>query len=128
MVEKEIKNAIDAANKKFQEGFLKQDSAINASIYSEDAIVFPPNSNHIQGKEAIKNFWKTAMDSGVKEANLTTLELTGNEEYVHERGTGLLKIQTKTGKPTQQKIKYVVVWKHTPEGWKNKWDIWNNAP
>jgi uncharacterized protein (TIGR02246 family) len=128
MVDKETKRAIDEANRKFSEGFLRGDASITASGYGEDSVVFPPNGDFVQGKKAIEEFWRDVIASGVKEANLTTLDLLGNENFVCERGTGMLKVQSKHGKITQQKIKYVVVWKRMENEWKNLWDIWNGAP
>jgi len=128
MINEETKRMIDSANKKFSEGFLRADASLTASVYSEDSIVFPPDSNFVLGKEAIEEFWKGVMISGVKEANLTTLDLLGSENFVHERGTGILKIQSKDGNVTEQKLKYVVVWKRIGNEWKNLWDIWNSFP
>ncbi|HLN46115.1 MAG TPA: DUF4440 domain-containing protein [Candidatus Sulfotelmatobacter sp.] len=131
MINEETKRMIDLANKKFSEGFLRADASLTASVYSEESIVFPPDSNFVVGKEAIEEFWKGVMISGVKEANLTTLDLLENENFVYERGTGILKIQSKDEKDenvTEQKLKYVVVWKRIGNEWKNLWDIWNSLP
>ena len=127
MVDEETKKAIDEANRKFSEGFLKGDASITSSIYGEDSIVFPPNEGFVRGKDAIEKFWRGVMSSGVKEANLTTLDLLGDGEYAQERGTGLLKIQSKDGNIAEQKIKYVVIWKRVANEWKNLWDIWNGT-
>ncbi len=125
MINEQDRKAIDAANKRFSEGFLKGDPSITASVYSEDAIAFPPDGNFVGGKRAIEDFWRGVMASGAKEANLTTLELLGEGDFAHERGTGGLKVQSKDGAFTEQKVKYVVVWKRTGNEWKNLWDIWN---
>ena len=126
MIGEEIRKAIDKLNSRLSEGFVKGDTSIIASVYAEDAVILPPDTNMIRGKKAIKEFWGAAMESGVKEANLTTLELSGGGEYVHEMGTCVLKIQPKGGKPTEQNVKYVVVWRRTADGWRINWDIWNN--
>jgi len=128
MVDEETRKAIDDANRKFSEGFLKVDASITSSGYGEDSIVFPPDEQFVHGKEAIEKFWRGVMSSGVKEANLTTLNLLGDGEYVQERGTGLLKIQSKDGNIAEQKIKYVVIWRRSANEWKNLWDIWNGVP
>lgn len=128
MVDEEIKKAIDDANRKFSEGFLKGDASITLSGYVEDSILFPPDADFVLGKEAIEKFWRGVMSSGVREANLTTLDLLGDDECVQERGTGLLKIQSKDGNIAEQKIKYVVVWRRIANDWRNLWDIWNKIP
>jgi uncharacterized protein (TIGR02246 family) len=128
MVADEVQKAIDEANRRFMEGFLKQDPSMNASVYAEDAVVFPPDAAAVQGKKAIEEFWGGVMASGVKEGRLTTVELVGDGDYVHERGTGVLKVHPAGEAPSEQNLKYVVVWKRTAEGWKNLWDIWNSSP
>ncbi len=128
MVADEVRKDIDANNKRFSEGFLRGDASITASIYVEDAVVFPPDAPMIQGRGAIEEFWRTVMASGVKEAELTTLELFGDGDYLHEKGTGILRVHPPGETPAEQRIKFVVVWKHTADGWKNLWDIWNASP
>ncbi|WP_292364200.1 MULTISPECIES: YybH family protein [unclassified Methanoculleus] len=128
MVADEVRKAIDANNKRFSEGFLKGDAAITASVFAEDAVVFPPDTPMIQGREAIEEFWRTVMASGVKEVELTTIELSGDGDFLHEKGTGILRVRPPGGTPAEQKIKFVVVWKRTADGWKNLWDIWNASP
>lgn len=128
MVADEVRKAIDANNKRFSEGFLKGDAAITASVFAEDAVVFPPDTPMIQGREAIEEFWRTVMASGVKEVEPTTIELSRDGDFPHERGTGILRVRPPGGTPAGQKIKFVVVWKRTADGWKNLWDIWNASP
>jgi len=128
MVDNEARKAIDANNRRFSEGFRKGDASITASIYAGDAVVFPPDAPMVEGKGAIEEFWRTVMASGVQEAELTTIELSGSGDYAHERGTGILRVRPPGGTPAEQKIKFVVVWKRTADGWKNMWDIWNISP
>jgi len=128
MVSEETKKAIDEANRKFSEGFRRGDASMTAAGYSDESVVFPPGGDFVQGKQSIEEFWRGVMDSGVKEANLTTLDLLGDGEYVQERGTGLLKVQSGDGHIAEQRIKYVVVWRRVANEWKNLWDIWNGMP
>ena len=128
MTNDEIKMAIDEANKKFSEGFAKSDASITASGFADDAVVFPPDANMIQGKKAIEEFWKTVMASGVKKVTLNTVEISVSGDFTVERGTGVLEIHPETGTPLEQNIKYVVVWRHVANSWKNMWDIWNTSP
>jgi ketosteroid isomerase-like protein len=37
----EIRTAIDKANKRFSEGFVKGDASITASGFADDAVIFP---------------------------------------------------------------------------------------
>ena len=128
MVGYEDRKAINEVNKRFMKGFVKGDASITASVYVEDAVLLPPGGDMINGKKAIEEFWGGAMSSGVKEAKLSTVELSGSGDYLQEMGTGVLKMQPEGGEPAEQNAKYVVVWMRTPVGWKYKWDIWNSTP
>jgi uncharacterized protein (TIGR02246 family) len=128
MISEEVRNAINEVNKRFMKGFVKSDASITASVYAEDAVLLPPGGDMIHGRKAIMEFWGGAMSSGVKEAKLTTVELSGSGDYLQEMGTGVLKSHPEGGELALQNAKYVVVWMHTPDGWKYKWDIWNSSP
>lgn len=128
MVADEVKKAIDTNNERFSEGFQKGDASITASVFAENAVVFPPDAPMVEGRGAIEEFWRAVMASGVKGVELTTIELSGSGDYLHERGTGIIRVRPPGGTPAEQKIKFVVVWKHTADGWKNMWDIWNTSP
>ena len=128
MVSEEVRKSIGEVNKRFMKGFIKGDASKTASVYAENAVLLPPGGNMIHGKKAIEEFWGGVMASGVKEAKLTTVELSGSGDYIQEMGTGVLKSHPEGGEPSEQNAKYIVVWKNTPDGWKYKWDIWNSSP
>jgi uncharacterized protein (TIGR02246 family) len=127
MVSDEVRQAIDKVNRRFSEGFVESDASITASVYAEDAVICPPNSKIIRGRNAIEAFWDSVIKMGAKEAVLTTVELSGSGDTLHELGKGTLTIHPKGQEPTVQKVKYVVVWTHTVDGWKYQWDIWNSG-
>jgi uncharacterized protein (TIGR02246 family) len=128
MVSEEVRKSIDAENKKFMKGFIKADPSLTASVYTDDAVLLPPGGDMIHGKKAIEEFWGGVMASGVKEAKLNTVELSGSGDFCQEMGTGVLVSHPEGGERAEQNAKYVVVWEHTPAGWKYKWDIWNSSP
>jgi uncharacterized protein (TIGR02246 family) len=125
----ETRAAIEEANTKFSKAFERGDSKALASMYTSDAIVFPPDSEMVRGNEAIGEFWKTTRNSGVTSATLTTLDVGRSGDIAYEVGTVSLTIQPE-GKPTTTvAAKYVVVWKRHADGsWKLHRDIWNNLP
>ena len=116
--------AIDAANAKFSADFAKGDAAAVASHYSTTAWAFPPNGEITKGREAIAKLWKGAMDSGIKEVKLTTLEVEAHGDAAYEVGTYAL---TGEGGKTLDAGKYVVVWKRQGGQWKIHRDIWNTS-
>jgi ketosteroid isomerase-like protein len=118
--------AIEAANARFATLFKQADGAGVAALYTSDAQVFPANSDIVSGRAAIQKFWQGVMDSGIKGAKLTTLEVTPAGDTVYEVGryelSGADLMALDAGK-------YVVIWKRDGGQWKLHRDIWNtNAP
>jgi len=120
--------SIDELNRKFSRGFELGDPSLTASIYANDSVLLPPDADVIEGLEAIESYWREVMGSGVKRADLETMELAGEGEFLLERGTGVLEMATDGSEPQERRLKYVVVWKQTADGWRNHWDIWNWSP
>ena len=125
----EVRKAIEKANLKWCEGLRKGDAVAVAALYTDDAILLPPNSEMIRGRQGIEKFWRAAIQMGVKDAVLTTMELSGSGDIIHEIGNYTLKIHPEGQQPIEDKGKYIVIWKNTAYGWKLHRDIWNtNLP
>jgi ketosteroid isomerase-like protein len=123
----DIRTEIEKANVKLSESLKKGDAATAASLYTRDAILLPPNMGKVQGREAVKEFWGGAIAQlGLKDAVLKVEELTGSGDTYTEVGSYVMKLQTEGQEPTEDRGKYVVVWKHTDDGWKLHRDIWNS--
>lgn len=120
--------AIEQGNAKFSEAIARGDAQAVAALYTQDAIVLPERGDMVKGRQAIGEFWKTAMDGGVKSLTLTTLEVGANRDLAHEVGTVLLTINVQGRPPATASAKYVVVWKRETDGWKIHRDIWNDPP
>ena len=116
---------IEAVNAKWMEFFNKGDFAGIASLYTEDAIAFPPGSSMVKGRSAIGAMWKN-MAEQVSDPKVTTLDVKPlGPSAAREIGTFSLK----TKGPTPQEVtgKYVVVWEKVGDDWKLAADIWNDG-
>ena len=124
-----VRQAIQEANAKFGAAVQKGDGAAIAALYTEDASLLPPDSDMIKGKGGIEAFWKGGLQLGIREAVLTTIDVSGAGDLAYEIGAFALKIQPQGKEPIEQKGKYVVVWKLNPDGGcKLHVDIWNSGP
>ena len=119
------KAEIEAVNAKWTEYFKKGDFAGIGSLYTADAVAFPPGSAMVQGRAAIEAMWKS-MGEQVSDPKLTTVDVKPlGSSAAREIGTFSLK----TKAPTPQEVtgKYVVVWEKVGDDWKLATDIWNDG-
>lgn len=126
-MDEEVRKDIKQIYIKFSDAVRKRDAAALTTLYTEDARLLPPNSEIIQGKQAIQNYWGVAFGFGPQEVTLTTVELAGIGDEVNEIGNFEYKIYPEGQEPIVDKGKFVVYWKRTADGWKMHWDIWNSS-
>jgi ketosteroid isomerase-like protein len=79
----------------------------------------------MNGTDAIRAFWQGAMNMGIREAKLETVEVESREDLAYEIGKYTLTIQPEGAQKTTAAGKYVVVWKSQEGRWKLHVDIWN---
>ena len=122
----QVRLAIEEGNSKFSAAVRKGNGAAIAALYTEDATLLPPDSDAFKGRAAIEAFWRGGLRMGIKEAVLTTVDVSGAGDLAYEIGRFALKVQPEGKGLIEQKGKYVVVWKKAPDGvWKLHVDIWN---
>jgi uncharacterized protein (TIGR02246 family) len=113
--------AIDALNRAFMDAFIRKDSAAIAFLYTSDGQLFPPRSEPVSGKAAIKHYWQAMMEIGVRK--LTTTELNVYGEAAHE--VGRYAIEMPDGDEASSGS-YIVIWKREAGEWRMHRDIWND--
>ena len=124
----QVRETIEAANLKFGEAVRQGDAAALAAWYTDDAVILPPNSDMIQGRQGIEEFWGMVIQMGVTDGILTTMDVMGSGDLVYEIGKYTLTIQPEGQEPVEDMGKYVVVWKLQADGsWKLHVDIWNTS-
>ena len=103
-----------------------KDTAYLNNIFTEDAKVFPPNSEIVIGRKAISKLNFDWVNYGIYEFKESTTSSYGNENYVIDEGTYYLRY----GKVnTIDKGKYINIWKNINGEWKIYSNIWNtNLP
>ena len=117
------KAEIEAVNAKWTEFFNKGDFAGVASLYTADAVAFPPGSPMVHGQAAIGAMWKS-MAEHVSDPKLTTLDVKPLGPSA-AREIGTVSLKTKGSTPQEVTVKYVVVWEKVGNDWKLASDIWN---
>ncbi len=122
----EVRKKIEKENGKFGEYVRRSDAKAISALYTDGASLLPVGMKSIDGRRAIEQFWGGAIKNmGLKDVVLKTVEVLGSGDSVTERGEYVLKFEA-NGKATEDKGKYLVVWKNMPEGWKLHWDMWTS--
>jgi uncharacterized protein (TIGR02246 family) len=124
---RDMRPAIDAANRRFVEAYNRGDVAGAVAVYTEEATILPPGSPRVTGRAAIRQFWQGVRDSGVRAVALQTddLEVSASGEMAREIGTATLTIGGEGGAEQTAIAKFVVVWKREDSDWRWHTDIWN---
>jgi len=116
---------IAAANAKWIAFFNKGDFDGVASLYTADAIAFPPGSAMVKGRAAIGAMWK-GMAAQVTEPKVTTTDVKRLGPAA-AREIGTFSLNTKDSPPKQVTGKYVVIWQKVGRDWQLATDIWNEG-
>lgn len=121
--------AIDEAAMAWESAFNAGDGKGVAELYTEDAALFPPGAERVDGKAAIAGFWQGAIDAGLADADLETVEVVEAGDLAYEVGNVTLSAPTSDGDRVPVSGKYIVVWQHGEDGaWRLHRDIWNLNP
>jgi ketosteroid isomerase-like protein len=79
----------------------------------------------ITGPDGIQAFWQGALDAGLVQVTLETMEVEGHRDTAIEVGTYTL---LRAGAQIADAGKYLVIWKVEGRSWKLHRDIWNSSP
>jgi ketosteroid isomerase-like protein len=101
-----------------------------ASVFAEDAWQMPPNSPPLVGREAIRKFWRQAVEWGKWNFSLQTQDVSVSGPMAVERGKYVLKFVAGPGAPPgvasfEDHGNYLVHWRRELDG---EWRAVGDAP
>ncbi len=127
--------AINALRDKVTAAYNSTDAAALAATYADDAIMMNPNQEAVEGKQAIQASYEAMFKENagkiVITLVLTPLETQLAGDWAYDRGNATSTITPKSGKPTEQSGKYLVIVKRQTDGsWKlyREMSNMNNPP
>ena len=125
----DAKAAIEEAAIAWESAFNAGDGKGVAELYTEDAALFPPDAERVDGKAAIAEFWQGAIDAGLADADLETVEVIEAGDLAYEVGEVSLSAPGSDGARMPVSGKYIVVWQRAGDDtWRLHRDIWNMNP
>jgi uncharacterized protein (TIGR02246 family) len=119
-----------AANKAltaaYVQGINSKDWAAVTVLYTEDAILMPPNQPLVQGREAIL-VWAEAFPP-LTEFDLTLVEIDGYGDLAYVRGMGTMTMTPESApEPIKDTVKYIEIRRKQDDGsWLIAIDIMNS--
>jgi ketosteroid isomerase-like protein len=99
------------------------------AYYSQGAIVLPPNATRATTRETIRDVWKDLLAAPglVITWKPTKVKLGSSGDLAWVSGTYELTMNDPSGKPANDRGKYLEVWEKQPDGdWKCAADMWNS--
>ena len=99
------------------------------SYYAEGAVVMPPNVSSATTKETIRSAWKELLTSpgAAISWKATKVEVAKSGDLAYVSGTYEETMTDASGKPVNDRGKYVEIFKKQTDGtWKVVADIWNS--
>jgi uncharacterized protein (TIGR02246 family) len=120
--------AIQALSREFSAAYVRGDADSMTALYTADAVIFPNNSEMIQGHDAIRRYWTLAPGQTVTHHRATPTEIRIDGDHAYDYGVFEIS-GTRDGTPYGPSHgKYIIVWRRTPAGWRMHLDMWNNRP
>ena len=113
----------------FSQAYMDGDAAAMTAFYTEDAVIFPTNSHHIRGKEAIQRYWTLPPGRTITHHKLSPTEIVISDSMASD--FGVYEVSGVNGDVAWGPVqgKYVVVWKLGVDGdWRMYLDMWNSLP
>ena len=117
--------AIRAADEAWIQAFRANDDAALAALYSEDAVIMPPNGPAVEGRAAIQAYYE-----GVNATEFTEsiIEIDGCHGVAYIRGTSSTVSIGEDGEQVTESDKWLGILRRQADGsWLFTIEIWNSV-
>ena len=120
--------AIRESNARFADAVRAGNVAGVIQMYSDSAVIMPPNSPPVTGIDEIRRFWIGFLATGSIDATLTTDDVDQSGDLAVERGRYQMTIVPVNGTASVHDAgKYVVSWRKINGQWRATNDIFNSS-
>ena len=124
-----LEQALRDADADWSKAAASKDVDKTVSYYADDATVMPANAPMANTKDAIRKIWGDLLTSpgATISWKATKVEVAKSGDIGFVAGTYELTMNDPSGKPINDKGKYLEVWEKQADGkWKCGADIWNS--
>ena len=125
----DVRAVIENGGEAWMAAFNAGDAAGVAALYSETAMLLPPDATQIQGRQAVQDTFQAWIDDGLKDIVFETLEVEASGDLAYEVGLYSVKVPAENDQMTTATGNFLVVWKKEADGvWRLYRDTWNDTP
>jgi len=127
--EQEVIRILAQISKQFSATYVQGDIDKLVLFYTEDAVIFPGNSDLIRGKDAIRKYWTLPPGRIISHHKITFVEIKIIGEFAYDYGYYEVSGSNSGEAWGPNHGKYLIVWKKDKDGvWKMHLDMWNSRP
>ncbi len=128
----DVRAQIEALNRAMEDRLVAQDPRGVAAFYADDAVLLAPGGRRVEGRDEIDAYWAGMGSRGGDFAWTLTADSIegkpGDGGLIVQRGTSTLSRTTPTGDLRTSTVDFVLVWRHTPGGYRIAVDAYWPVP
>ena len=108
---------IVAGNLTLADAAAKRDLDIIANRYSADAILLPPNSELVAGRDAIRQLWQSMFAGRLPSVTVTSVKIEVDGDIAADVGHVSMSMKPPEGDGYVVEMKFLAVWKKIDGRW-----------
>ena len=125
----DVRAIIKKGSEAWMAAFNAGDAAGIAALYSESAMLLPPDATQLRGRQAVQDTFQAWIDGGLKDAVLETVEFETSGDLAYLIGLFSVKVPADNDQMITATGTYLEVWKREADGvWRLHRDTWNDTP
>jgi ketosteroid isomerase-like protein len=113
-------------NRDFAAALTAKDAVAAAIVYDENASILPPNEPIVTGRANIQAYWQSAIDAGIIDATVKTIDAKSNGDLGYEIGVFTMRFAGPENDTIIEIGKYTEILERNSEGkWISTYGMWS---
>jgi len=114
-------------NRDFAKALTAKDAVAAAIVYDENASILPPNEPIVTGRANIQAYWQGAIDAGIIDATVKTIDAKSTGNLGYEIGTFTMRFHGAKNDTIVEVGKYTEILERNEEGqWISTYGMWSS--
>jgi len=114
-------------NRDFAKALTAKDAVAAAIVYGENASILPPNEPIVTGRANIQAYWQGAIDAGIIDATVKTIDAKSNGNLGYEIGTFTMRFHGPKNDTIVEVGKYTEILERNEDGkWISTYGMWSS--